>query len=303
MDQLLKFSFAPNPIRGEIVQLRDVWQRMIRNHDYPSAVVSLLGQATAATALLASNLKFEGSLSLHIHGDGPLKLLVAECSSTLGLRATAKVEAGAHIEPNAELNALVNVHGGARCVLTLDTRNRLPYQGIVALSGNSIAQAIEAYMQTSEQLETRLWLSADAFTASGLLLQKLPQDGGRLGAFALPESDQDAWNRLAVLAGTLSPQEQLTMPPQEQVHKLFWQERISAGQVLRPRFECRCSRERVGRMLLTLGEAEIQSILQEQGSVTVTCDFCNGQQQFDAVDVGELFATGSNAGADSNRSQ
>ncbi len=307
MDQLLKFSFAPAPVRGEVVRLAETWQRITRHHDYPAPVARLLGEMTAATALLASNIKFDGALTLQIHGSGPVKLLVVECQADLRMRATAKLHEGAVLPDNADMSALVNVGGRGRCVITLDARNRLPgqqpYQGIVPLEGHSIAQAIEAYMQNSEQLQTRLWLAADAHVASGLLLQKLPDPGSAVGTLGPAEADDDTWPRLNLLAATITPEELLNLAPQEQIRKLFWQEHISSGTMLRPRFECTCSRQRIGRMLLTLGRPEVDSIISEMGNVSVTCDFCNAQQRFDAVDVGELFATGATVGADANPKQ
>ena len=306
MDPLLKFSFAPARARGEVVKLAETWQRMIKHHQYPKAVVRLLGEMTAATALLASNIKFDGTLTLQIHGDGPVRLLVVECQADLRMRATAKLVDGAAFPDEADLTTLVNVHGRGRCVLTLDMRNRLPgqqpYQGIVPLEGHSIAQAIEAYMRNSEQLQTRLWLAADHQASCGLLLQRLPDEGGSLGAPSAAEDD-DTWNRLTLLANTVTTDELLERPPQELLHKLFWQERISAGSLHHPRFECTCSRQRIGRMLLSLGRPEVDSIIAELGQVAVTCDFCNAQQRFDAVDVGELFATGITAGAGANPQQ
>lgn len=298
MDQLLKFSFVQAPVRGEAVQLTQAWKRITAHHDYPPPVMRLLGEMTAATALLASNIKFDGTLILQIHGDGPVKLLVVECQADLRMRATAKLREDATIADDARLADLVNSGGRGRCALTLDTRNRepgqQPYQGIVPLQGDSIAQVIEAYMLNSEQLNTRLWLAASADVAAGLLLQKLPGEGGTL---AVSGADDDAWPRLTTLAATVSTDELLRLTPQDQAHRLFWQEHVATGAPLRPRFECTCSRERIGRMLLSLGRAEVDSIIAELGTVSVSCDFCNARHGFDAVDVGELFATGASAGA------
>jgi molecular chaperone Hsp33 len=291
-DRLLKFVFAAAPVRGEIIRLDDAWQRMIRHHEYPAPVLSLLGQMTAAVALLAANIKFNGSLTLQIHGDGPVRLLVAECQPGFGLRATAKLQPDAQIAADATLASLVNVHGSGRCAITLDPRDRLPgqqpYQGVVALDGDSIAAAIETYMRQSEQLDTRLWLAADTHAAAGVLLQKLPREGGLASA----GTDEDAWPRAQMLAETLTPPELLSVPADALMQRLFWQERLTRGEALQPRFECTCSRSRIGRMLRSLGRAEVDEIIAERGSVEVTCDFCNARQQFDAVDAGQLFATG-----------
>lgn len=294
-DRLLKFLFDRAPVRGEVVQLDAAWQRMIRFHDYPAPVISLLGQMTAAAALLAANIKFNGALTLQIYGDGPVRLLVVECQPDFRLRATAKLQADMSIADDAGLAELVNVHGRGRCAITLDPRDRLPgqqpYQGVVPLEGESIATALENYMRQSEQLDTRLWLAASSTTAAGVLLQKLPREGGTTVAPA-GEQDDDAWPRATLLAGTLTPEELLAVPADGLVQRLFWEERLQHAPPATPQFACSCSRERIGRMLLSLGRTEVDSILAERGEVEITCDFCNARQTFDAVDVGQLFATG-----------
>jgi len=294
-DTLLKFLFQGAPVRGGVVRLDSAWRQMTEFHDYPSAVTKLLGEMTAAAALLATNIKFNGALILQIHGDGPVKLLVVECQADLRLRATAKLNED--VAPgDTGLQSLVNTRGRGRCVITLDPIDRLPgqlpYQGVVPLEGDSIAQALEAYLQRSEQLDSRLWLAADAGAAAGLLLQKLPHEGGRADSTM---TDEDAWTRTTTLAATLSRDELLSVAPDALTHRLFWQEKLEPYAPLAPRFECSCSRDRIGRMLVSLGRDEVEDIVAAQGRVEVTCDFCNARRVFDAVDVGQLFFTGSTA--------
>lgn len=304
-DRLLKFLFRGAPVRGEIVRLDEAWQRMTRFHDYPPAVTTLLGQMTAAAALLAANIKFNGALTLQIQGDGPVRLLVVECQPDFRLRATAKLREGAAIAADATLADLVNAHGSGRCLITLDPRDRLPgqqpYQGVVPLAGDSIAAALESYMQRSEQLETRLWLAANGSSATGVLLQKLPREGGTAGLTAMGTEDDDAWPRACVLAGTLTTDEMLAASAETLAQRLFWDEKLDHMAPAVPQFACSCSRERIGRMLLSMGRTEVDDIIAEQGQVEVTCDFCNARQTFDAVDVGQLFATGQTQGADTDR--
>jgi len=296
-DRLLKSMFARAPVRCEAVRLTQAWQAMIAHHDYPPPVMRLLGEMTAAAALLASNIKFNGTLILQIHGDGPVKLLVVECQPDLRLRATAKLRDDAVIGDGDGLRTLVNRHGHGRCALTLDPRDRLPgvqpYQGVVPLDGESMAEVLELYMRQSEQLESRFWLAADDSSAAGVLLQKLPLEGGRSAG-----SDDDAWDRSVTLARTLTPTELLANDPRDILRRLYWQERLQAPTELAPRFECTCSRERIGRMLLSLGREEVDSIVAERRTVEVTCDFCNRAYEFDEIDVEQLFATGSTAQAD-----
>jgi molecular chaperone Hsp33 len=291
-DKLLKFTFHNAPVRGEVVRLEEAWQAMIEHHGYPAPVMRLLGEMTAAAALLASNIKFSGSLIMQIHGDGPVQLLVVECQPDLRLRATAKIRTDSTIAADAGMRELVNVSGQGRCAITLDPTDRLPgqqpYQGIVSLRGDSIAQAIENYMRQSEQLDSRLWLAANDRCCAGVLLQKLPGNGGHASG-----TDVDAWERTTTLAATLTRHELLSVAPVTLTRRLFGQEQLDHYRPLVPRFECRCSRDRIGRMLLSLGRAEVDSIIAEMGSVEVTCDFCNARQAFDAIDVTQLFRTGS----------
>ena len=293
-DRLLKFLFKGAPVRGEVVRLHASWRKMIEFHDYPPAVTRLLGEMTAAAALLATNIKFSGSLILQIQGDGPVRLLVVESRPDLGMRATAKLRDDAAIPDDADMQALVNAHGRGRCAITLDPRDpapgQRPYQGVVALEGQTIAQALEAYMRQSEQLDSRLWLAADGTVAAGVLLQKLPRTSGQTAS-----GDNDAWDRALALAGTLKHEELLGETSETLVRRLFWQEQLEPYAPLTPRFECVCSRERIGRMLVSLGREEVDDIVAEQGRVEVTCDFCNARRVFDAIDVSHLFATGSSA--------
>src|SRR5882757_7476951 len=291
-DRLLKFLFHQAPVRGEVVRLSQSWQQMTARHAYPEPVLRLLGETTAAATLLSATIKFAGNLILQIHGDGPVQLLVVECQPDLAFRATAKLRGDARIDAGAGWRQLVNAGGQGRCAITLDPGKspaaQQRYQGIVPLQGSSVAEALEAYLRQSEQIESRLWLAADERAATGMLLQRIARPSAR-GA----DQDEDAWRRTTTLSDTVSTAELLETPAEEVVHRLFWQEQLEQYAPVTPRFVCTCSRLRTGHMLVTLGRAEVDSILAEQGAVSVTCDFCNALYSFDAVDVGHLFATGS----------
>ncbi|MBY0573104.1 MAG: Hsp33 family molecular chaperone HslO, partial [Undibacterium sp.] len=164
-DNLQKFMFEHAGVRGELVELPTTWQEILSHQHYPAAVKVILGELLAATALLSANLKFNGTMVMQIHGDGPVKLMVVECDSQMHLRATAKLVEHAQIADDASVNSLINQHGKGRFIITLDPNEKLPgqqaYQGIVPLDGASIAVIIENYMMRSEQLDTKLWLAAD----------------------------------------------------------------------------------------------------------------------------------------------
>lgn len=295
-DRLLKFLFRGAPVRGELVRVSDAWREMTAHHDYPAPVKRLLGEMVAAAALLASNIKFNGALVMQIHGDGPVKLLVVECQPDLALRATAKL-GDESVDDEATMRELINRSGRGRFAITLDPRDPLPgqrpYQGVVPLDGESMADVIETYMRQSEQLETRLVLAADDEASAGLLLQRLPDQGGTETVI-----DEDAWDRATTLGATLRSEELLRLTPEVVARRLYGQERLDHQATLTPRFACTCSRDRIGRMLNSLGRDEVDSIVEELDTVTVTCDFCNRQYSFDAVDVAQLFASGQTGEAD-----
>jgi molecular chaperone Hsp33 len=292
MDTLQKFLFENASVRGELIELSETWQQVQARKDYPAPVRTLLGEMLAAAALLSANLKFNGMIVMQMHGDGPVRLLVVECDSELQLRATAKLAPDAVIDDGATLTQLVNVHGNGRFAITLDPKDKLPgqqpYQGIVPLDGDSVAVVIENYMLRSEQLDTRLWLAADRNVSRGLLLQKLPKEGGTGAPLA---DDAETWNHTVTLASTLRREELLSTDISTLMHRLFWQETIRLFEPVHPGFRCSCTREKVGNMLKMLGQREVESALAELGELAIDCDFCGQHYAFDKVDCTQLFAT------------
>jgi molecular chaperone Hsp33 len=311
MSELVKFIFEGLPVRGMLVRLTGAWQEVLRRRqglgEHASEVRVLLGEMTAAGVLMQANIKFNGALILQLHGDGPVKLAVAEVQPELSFRATAKV-VGA-VPPGAQLEALLNVHGQGRCAITLDPRDRLPgqqpYQGVVPLHGDKreplqqVQQVLEHYMLQSEQLDTRLLLAANDEVAAGLLIQRLPVQGeGNLAGLTGQRRNEDdiglsdAYNRIALLAATLTREELLSLSPALILHRLFWEETLRVFEPEQPRFACTCSRDRVRNMLRGLGREESDGLIEERGLVEVGCEFCGLQYRFDAVDVGEMFTPG-----------
>jgi len=289
-DRVERFLLHGAPVRGEIVTLDEAWREVVARHALPPAVRDRLGELSAAALLLAATLKFDGAMILQIHGDGPVTLFVVECLTDGRYRATVKLRDGADdIAHDASLAALVNPNGTGRFVVTLDPRsdspNRQPWQGIVPFSGDSVAEMLERYMHQSEQLPTRLWLAADERRAVGLLLQKLPDEGGK----PTTGHDEDGWERMQHLAGTISPAELLGLAPAKVLERLFWQETLHGFDAHEFRFSCTCSRTKVVDMLRMLGRDEVEEIIVEQGGVEVRCDFCNALWQLDAVDCAMVF--------------
>ena len=302
-DTLHKFLFdaqtnARSPVRGEIVSLAATWRQIKDRHPYPEPVLRMLGELVAASTLLSANLKFNGALVMQIHGDGPVRLLVVECNADLTVRATVKLANDLPIADDATFTTLVNAGGRGRFAITLDPRDRSkgqqPYQGIVPLEGGSVASALEGYMRRSEQLETQLWLAADDTHANGLLLQKLPLEGGSARTVVDEQAEAHAtevWERAVTFANTLARDELLSADPPTLMRRLFWEETLAVYDPQPCAFRCSCTRERVGAMLVNLGSKEVDDMLTEMGGIHVDCEFCNKSYDFDTVDCAQLFAT------------
>lgn len=314
MSEIHKFLFDGLPVRGVLVRLTDAWREILSRRAantthgaYPQPLQNLLGEMTTAAVLMQSNIKFDGALVLQIFGDGPVKLAVVEVQPDLGIRATATLNGA--LDAEASLSQMVNVDNLGRCAITLDPQNRQPgqqpYQGVVPLFGDQheklekLSDVLQHYMLQSEQLDTTLVLAADDQVAAGLLIQRLPMQGvGNLAGTSPRASEDDIgldedYKRIAILASSLKREELLTLDADSILHRLFWDEGVLKFEPLTgdkgPRFSCTCSRERVSRMLLSLGVQEVDSILQERPDVEVGCDYCGQQYRFDAVDAALIF--------------
>jgi molecular chaperone Hsp33 len=298
-DCLHRFLFEHYPIRGHIVHLDAAWRALLEHRQYPVVVRDALGEATAASILLAATLKFEGTLSLELRGKGPMHLMLAQCSSDLGVRAVARYRDG------VEESGLLSLSGAGNLTVTLENDDLSQrYQGVVPLESNELTDCLEGYFQNSEQLPTRLWLHADQRGVSGMLLQRLPDGAiaGRTAAVtgmpqAVPDHEEieDAWRRAQLMADTLKPDELRNLTDKQILQRVFAEDDVRLFESTPVFFRCRCSRERVIGMLRSLGADEIRSILAERGNVEVRCDFCNRAYQFDPVDVEHLLSPGSHA--------
>jgi molecular chaperone Hsp33 len=283
-DMLHRFLFERYPIRGHLVHLDAAWRALIEHRHYPDTIRETLGEAVVASLLLAATIKFEGVLSLQLQGDGPVHLLLVQCTSGLGVRGLARYR-DLDITDDFRIRDLI---GAGNLTVTLETDDGAQrYQGIVPIEGERLADSLQAYFQNSEQLPTRLWLHADAQGASGMLLQKLP--GTSSVAAADAAAIEDAWRRVQLIGDTLTPEELRTLEDAEILHRLFNEDDLRLFEPSPVYFRCRCSRERVAGMLQGLGEAETRSVIAERGKVEVHCDFCNRAYVFDAVDVAQLF--------------
>jgi len=274
-DCLRRFLFEEHGIRGVWVQLTGSWQAAKKHQKQPDIALNALGRALAATAMLSTTVKFEGAMVLQAQSDGAISTFVAQASNQGKIRGIVKTRSDIHS------NSLTELFGQGQLVMSIDTGNGKPYQGIVPLQGDNLAQALQAYFEQSEQLKTRLWLFANDTHAAGLLLQALPSH----------ENTADAWDTLEIFANTITETEMFSLDCHELLHRLFHEEdvRLFLSQPLT--FECSCSRERIEKTLRAMGEEELHSILDEQEKIDVTCEFCSEMQTFSREEVDTFLST------------
>ncbi len=289
-DRVRRFAVEHQSVRGQFVRLGRAWLDLREHADYPAPVLALLGEAISAAVLLASTLKFDGLLTLQLQGDGAVRLLVAQCTHDFRIRGVARFDAE-RVSPGF---AALTGHG--QVTVTVEpARGGSRYQGVVSIDGTSLAAALEHYFAQSEQLPTTVRLAARDSAVGGLLVQRVPGEGGQGSDGGAAEEARQAETERSFAAARAAAREldadDLLLRPAEDLARTCLpgiDVRLFEGHPVR--FECRCSLERVSGMLRGLGEAEIRDVLAEQGAVTVTCEFCQRPYRFDAVDVEQLFA-------------
>ena len=258
------------------MQLEHSWQALCERQDYPGVIREVLGQATAAGALLAATIKFDGSLTLQLNTDGLLKFMVVECTGEHTLRGLARWDED-EIEDH-DSSAGKRLFGSGKLIMTVDQgADTERYQSIIELDGEHLSDCLDNYFLRSEQLPTRLWLASDGQRAAGLLIQEMPKP-------AL-ETDPDLWNRVTTLAATVSAHELLTLEPNQLLQRLFHEESVRVFEPQLWSFKCPCSKTRVESMLRSLGSDELHAILDEHGEISVDCEFCGQVYQYDSVDT------------------
>lgn len=281
-DELIRFILENTQVRGEWVHLDHTWQTLLDCANYPDSVKQVLGEALAAICLLSATIKYQGSLMLQINGEGPLHLLLVQATSEGTVRGLARWQED-KTEAVTQAHNLETLFSKGHIVITIEPRDQSEqrYQGVVALEGERLTDSLTAYFEQSEQLKTRLWLAADDKAAAGMLLQRLPGEA----------EDEDGWQRSLRLAETMQDNELLTLGYDTLLHRLFHQESIRLFDTHPMQFKCTCSQGRVNDMVHSLGKDEASAIVEEKGSIDVTCEFCNTQYSLDAVDVHQLFDT------------
>ena len=285
-DQLYRYLFEHHQVRGELVQLDQTFRHMVAAQEYPAPVRQLLGELLVATSLLTATLKFEGSITVQLQGNGPVSLAVINGDHLQQLRGVARWQG--ELPTNPDLKALV---GDGHLVITITPDEGERYQGIVSLESDSLASSLESYFAQSEQLATRIWIRTggthDEPLAAGMLLQELP---------ASNEQHADEFDHLSKLTDTIKDEELFTLPAEEILYRLYHEEEVRLFAPQPIQFRCTCSRERSEQALLQIGKVEVDGLIHEQGSIDMHCDYCGAHYRFDAIDAQALFAEGRSQG-------
>lgn len=282
-DLMHRFLFDQTDIRGQAVTLCASYQQILDNNQHlPPQIKSLLGEFVAAVTLMASTLKFDGILTLQAQGNGPLSLIMAECTQHKVVRAIA------HVDPEVDFSQfegqnLQTLLGSGMLAIIIDPEKGKRYQGIVPMDGPNLSSCLQFYFNQSEQLPTRFWLACNETSVSGLMLQALPQQ------VASAEDNENHWETVVHLASTIRAEELLQLEHAEILYRLFHEEQVRIFDPDTVRFECSCSRERSASALISLGRADVEELLAEQDVISMDCQFCNQTYVFGASDLDSIF--------------
>jgi molecular chaperone Hsp33 len=281
-DVLHRFLLEHAGIRGALVRLGPAWRDVAGRAEYPVPLRNVLGEALAASALLTGNIKLDGALSIELKSAGALRLLFAECNDEGRLRGLARWN-----DPLPDPLVLKELPDAIMAITIGNVDRGQRYQGLVDLQHVALADALENYFVQSEQLPARIVLASNGENAVGLMLQKVPDEGGRDAA-----DDADAWHRILALTATLAPDELLATEPAELLYRLYHEESVRLLESRPLAFGCSCSRDRVTGMLRSLGRHEVEAALDARdGEIEVICEFCAQRYLFDRIDAEHLLST------------
>ncbi|ASU21182.1 Hsp33 family molecular chaperone HslO [Vibrio qinghaiensis] len=279
---LNRYLFEDLSVRGELVQLDDAYQHILSSQEYPAPVQKLLGELLVATTLLTATLKFEGSITMQLQGNGPVSLVVINGDNEQKVRGVARWKGD--IADDADLHTLM---GKGHLVITIEPKKGERYQGVVGLEGDNLVEVLEGYFIRSEQLKTRLWIRIGKqdgkACAAGMLLQTIPDGTGT----------PDDFEHLEQLTNTVKNEELFTLEATDLLYRLYNQEKVQLFTPQPVEFHCGCSRERSGAAIITIGKEEIYDILSSEGSVSLHCDYCGTNYSFEEAEIATLYAQAS----------
>lgn len=272
-----RFLFKELNIRGQVIQLNEAWQLMLKDRHYPEAIRQLLGKLTAFSVIMANGMKHTGKITLQVQGSGPITLLVVEVTHDLKIRGVAKTNET--IQGQVTLDELL---GDGQILVTLEnSQTQHHFQSYVERTGETIEATFENFLSQSEQLPSKIWLAATDEALGGVLIQKMPESD---------HLDVDGWDRIYSLTTTVTDQELTQLDAETLLHRLFHEETVELFEPQTINYECPKDEKRVTDMLKSLGEEEVRKILAEQGEILIHNDMCNFHMRLNKEDVDALFA-------------
>jgi molecular chaperone Hsp33 len=262
-DVLNRYLFDGKHARGELVQLTNTYQKIIDLHEYPSGVQSLLGELVAATCLLTATLKFQGEITVQLQGDGPIGYMSVNGDHNQNMRGIARLT-----EPT-EGKGLRNLIGKGTMVITIRPEKGEAYQGVVALDEDNLADCLGHYFEVSEQIPTKIWLfsKTDNTQVAGSLIQLLPDGDDK-------EQQKSDFEHLCQLTNTIKADEIFTLDAETLLYRLYHQEDVRLFEPQSVSYQCSCSEEKCLTAIAQVAPSELKSIIEEQGCVSMTCDYC-----------------------------
>ncbi len=278
LDIRQRFLFDETHIRGEVTTLSKSYQAIKQRQNYPPAVSAILGEFLAAASLLSATLKFKGIVSIQAIGRGAITSLVAECSNNTQLRGIVRGD----YQSVSDSDNFKTLLGSATLAITIEPEGRERYQGLVPIDKDNLSECLEYYFTQSEQLSTKIKLAADQHRAAGILIQEMPHSRD-------DEQTQENWQHLSLLLESLKPEEQLELEHEQQLYRLFHEQKVRLFDPEDLQFFCSCSKPRTAKTLISLGYDEINDLYQEQGPIQVICEFCGQRYVFDKDDINQLF--------------
>lgn len=293
LDSIARFTLANEQIRGEIITLNESFSQGVQHQNLPAEARQLLAEFMTASVLLAEVLKFEGTLTLQVRGDGLIPLIMAEATHRHTVRGVAKLAEAAvpHHLKDQNFNQLV---GAGVLTLTIDPDQGKRYQGIVPLEGERLEDCLNYYFTQSEQLPTRLWLRADEFCGGGLFLQSLPAlaQSSSVGVDTDLSSNSSSWSTALELASTVKTEELTGLNHATVLYRLFHELEVTLFPANAVAFFCACTRERSANALNALGKEDALALLEQQKVISINCHFCGELYQFNKRDLDHIFGVG-----------
>lgn len=309
-DIILPFQVEPFGLRGRLVRLGAAADRILRAHDYPEPVTRLLAEMLALAPCLAGALKYKGVFTLQVKGNGSIKTLMADVTSDGHLRGYASYDdeaVAAIIEKHGADAPLQRLTEGGYIAFTVDQGQHAErYQGIVELSGATLAECTHAYFRNSEQLETGIKVAAtrsstDVWRAAALMVQRLAYAGGETIQPGISEDEYDeGWRTAVTLMSSCTASELLdeTLIPESLLYRLFHETGVRVYPEHGVIAKCRCSSEKVERVLKSLTGEQLEDMTVD-GAVSVVCEFCKNESRYDGDALATLRGTTDNSAGSS----